>query len=90
MDIDRQGMDSIPCSQCQSRALKKGVNTMNITLNDIPFSGNIIALHGGKVVWTNHESGDCPPDIALAQVINSYIVNKELVVELANVPTEHK
>ena len=90
MDIDRQGMDSIPCSQCQSRALKKGVNTMHITLNDIPFSGNIIALHGGKVVWTNHESGDCPPDIALAQVTNSYIVNKELVVELANVPTEHK
>lgn len=63
---------------------------MGIMLNDLPFAGSIIAMRNGKVIWTNHESGDCPPDIACMEVKNSYIVNGELIVELANIPTEHK
>lgn len=49
---------------------------------DIPFSGEAIAIHDGKVIWTNHESGDCPPDIATLHVSNLYTIDNVLVFEL--------
>lgn len=55
-----------------------------ITFADFPFSGDAVATHNGKVIWTNHDSGDCPPDIAFMYVENSYIVDGELVVELVH------
>lgn len=49
---------------------------------DIPFAGEAIALHDGKVIWTNHDSGDCPPDIAMMTVASVYIVDGQFIFEL--------
>ena len=56
---------------------------MNIRLIDIPFEGDAIATLDGKVIWTNHESGDCPPDICMMFVRNMYITDGQFVFELA-------
>ena len=55
---------------------------MSVMLNDIPFAGNAIAIHNGKVIWTNHESGDCPPDVATLHVRSMYVVDNVIVFEL--------
>ena len=55
-----------------------------LTLNDFPINGSAIATIDGRVVWSNHESGDCPPDIAMMHVKNTYKINGELVIELTN------
>lgn len=57
---------------------------MKVHFIDIPFTGDAIALHNGKVIWTNHESGDCPPDICMMTVSNMYTIDSQLVFELAN------
>lgn len=49
---------------------------------DIPFAGEAIALHDGKVIWTNHYSGDCPPDIGMMTVASVYIVDGQFIFEL--------
>lgn len=49
---------------------------------DMPFTGEAIATHDGKVIWHNFYSGDCPPDIALRYVKNMYVENEVLVFEL--------
>lgn len=49
---------------------------------DIPFDGEAIALHDGKVIWTNHYSGDCPPDICMMNVASVYIVDGQFIFEL--------
>lgn len=49
---------------------------------DIPFAGEAIALHDGKVIWTNHDSGDCPPDIGMMTVTNVYITDGIFIFEL--------
>jgi len=49
---------------------------------DIPFSGDAIAIHNGSVIWTNRESGDCPPDIAMMIVANTYVVDNLIVFDL--------
>lgn len=54
------------------------------TFNDIEFTGEAIATSGGKVIWTNLQSGDCPPDIAIMKVINLYTIDGVLVFELAH------
>lgn len=56
---------------------------MKIRFADIPFSGEAIATLDGKVIWTNYESGDCPPDIAYMFVEDSYVVDNILVFELS-------
>ncbi len=55
---------------------------MKVRFIDIPFEGDAIALHNGKVIWTNHDSGDCPPDIALMYVENMYVADGHFVFEL--------
>ena len=54
----------------------------SIYFNDVPFVGDAVATLDGKVIWTNHYSGDCPPDIALLFVKNVYIVDGEFIFEL--------
>lgn len=49
---------------------------------DIPFDGDAIALHHGKVIWTNFYGGDCPPDISMMTVSNLYITDGTLIFEL--------
>ena len=55
---------------------------MEVRFNDIPFVGDAIATHNGKVIWTNHESGDCPPDVCMMIVSNVYIVDGQFIFEL--------
>ena len=57
-----------------------------ISFNDIPIMGNIIATMDGRVVWTNHESGDVDPLFSLSTVKNIYVVDNEFVVELNSEP----
>lgn len=49
---------------------------------DIPFEGEAIATHDGKVIWSNTFSGDCPPDICMMLVKNMYIVDGSFIFEL--------
>lgn len=49
---------------------------------DIEFEGDAIALHKGKVIWSNLKDGDCPPDVALMLVSNMYTAGDVLVFEL--------
>lgn len=53
-----------------------------LTLNDIEFSGDAVAILDGKVVWSNQTSGDCPPDIACRNVRIMYAVSNMIVFEL--------
>lgn len=55
-----------------------------VIFNDVQFTGDAIATSGGKVIWTNLVSGDCPPDIAVMKVVNLYVVDNVLVFELAH------
>lgn len=55
---------------------------MKIKFGDVPFVGDAIATLNGKVIWTNHESGDCPPDIHILYVQNLYIADGQFVFEL--------
>ena len=55
---------------------------MSIRFNDIPFEGEAIATVDGKVIWTNHYSGDCPPDIAMMFVKNIYTADGQFIFEL--------
>ena len=57
---------------------------MKIRFSDIPFTGDAIAIHNGKVIWTNLISGDCPPDIAFMSVQNLYVIDNLLVFELTD------
>ena len=54
----------------------------NVHLINLPIEGDAIATHNGRVIWTNHESGDCPPDIIMMIVKNIYIIDGEFVIEL--------
>lgn len=49
---------------------------------DVPFMGEAIATHDGKVIWHNFHSGDCPPDISNLYVKYMYVEDKVLVFEL--------
>lgn len=55
---------------------------MKVRFVDIPFEGDAIALHNGKVIWTNHNSGDCPPDISMMTVASVCIIDGQFVFEL--------
>ena len=55
---------------------------MDIRFADVPFSGDAIATKDGRIIWTNRESGDCPPDIAIMIVTNIYTVDGTFVFEL--------
>ena len=54
------------------------------TLEEMPINGHAIATQRGKVIWTNTESGDCPPDIALLPVKYMYVVDGSFVFELGD------
>ena len=54
---------------------------------DIEFEGDAIALYNGKVIWSNLEDGDCPPDVAMMYVTNMYTVGGMLVFKLGKEPT---
>ena len=55
---------------------------MGIRFADIPFSGDAIATHNGKIVWSNMRSGDCPPDIAMMVIVNMYTSCGAIIFEL--------
>lgn len=55
---------------------------MKVRFIDIPFAGDAVAMHDGKVLWTNHHSSDCPPDVAMMTVASVYIVDDEFIFEL--------
>ena len=69
-------------SECVLPQLK-GERAMKIKFGDVPFIGDAIATLNGEVIWTNHESGDCPPDLCVMYYVESmYIVNNQFVFEL--------
>lgn len=55
---------------------------MKVLFADIPFVGEAIATINGKEIWSNHISGDCPPDICLMEVDCVYIEDGRFVFEL--------
>ena len=58
-------------------------DTPRMRFGDVPFVGDAIATYDGKVIWTNHESGDCPPDLCVMFYVKSmYIVDNQFVFEL--------
>ena len=51
----------------------------------VPWIGNMIATMDGRVIWTNHESGDCDPLLTMAKIKDVYVVRYQIVVDLDNV-----
>ena len=60
-----------------------GNTPQKMRFGDVPFIGDAIATYEGKVIWTNHESGDCPPDLCIMYYVdNMYIIDGQFVFEL--------
>lgn len=54
----------------------------SITFNDVPFVGDAMATWNGQVIWTNHISGDCPPDLCSMIVKSMYVIDDIMVFDL--------